>query len=505
MLVLLLAFGLSNWNTEHLGQPKISMIQDGNILLYSENNMVALLQANDGEVVWRQRIEKIKAVDMNEAVLAVSNHYFFVLDNETGIVLKQYPHNVKSVIGAAYYNGLVAIRGNKQLTLFNGTEIIWSVQFESEDKIIQFSTDGEFLLASNTKFSAIDGQIIGNQEPAKRVEPQFKYHPTVLEYFEDEKLVWRKDEPYYGSKLLTSVDSDVVMLSNATHLLLLNLKDDKLILVKPAVILGFNRQSKRIILYTPDGFLTLDSKSKEIEEFKGKVQKTIIANSSVINGQTIFAFPSYCKVACSTEVHSSTPSSFVVADCGDSIASALVDTKGKIKYHNIINNAKFGICWSSGDSASLSYVKDKKTPFVSSFSASTNSQRTFETDSLVIAIGHSTIALANGQLLSIHPEGLSATVPFGDAPAPSLFGIGGAGPAVYMPHFQGSRNDGSYNKIKSIADQNGRVVLQGDDIVLVGEQKDGIMLHLIIVAVFALMVLWVTYDHYTSKQSSFWK
>ena len=149
------------------------------------------------------------------------------------------------------------------------------------------------------------------------------------------------------------------------------------------------------------------------------------------------------------------------------------------------------------DSAAVSYYKPKKrSSYVNSFSLANNSQRSFVTESLVVAAAGGTLVLANGEAMSVPEARIDGAVQM----QPSYAG------EHYEPELKGERKSGAFEGALAVACGGGLVAVQNKDIhVLEDAMSFPVSMHLIVVGVFLALGLGMYLNSLFSKKSSFWK
>jgi hypothetical protein len=185
-----------------------------------------------------------------------------------------------------------------------------------------------------------------------------------------------------------------------------------------------------------------------------------------------------------------------VASCGSRLVAAVVDTGGKVKSLTYAGDATIGTCWSFDDSLSLSYYKPKsKAAYVNSFGLTNGSQRSFTTESLIVAAGKDHFALANGQISKINGISFHGAIP-----------VQGANPK-YEPDVKGERIMGSWEGVKVLVDANGCLAVQNYDIHVIQGAADGefLAMHIAITGGSLALALLFLFNSYSSRKSSFWQ
>ena len=232
-----------------------------------------------------------------------------------------------------------------------------------------------------------------------------------------------------------------------------------------------------------------------MEPYNGRFDGGTISGRTIRVGSSQFTFPSRCAPKCVA----SSPFGGVIAaaQCGESVATTVIDRNGKSKYLVETEGAILGTCWCARDSVSVSYYKTKRgAAFVNSFSLANNSQRAFATQALVVAASGGVLVLASGEVISVPEEKIHGAVPMQPSYAH----------AYYEPELSGERKGGAFEGAKAVANENGIVAIQNKDIhVLDDAMSFPVSTHLIVVGVFVVLSLGLYLNSFFSKKSSFWK
>jgi hypothetical protein len=179
------------------------------------------------------------------------------------------------------------------------------------------------------------------------------------------------------------------------------------------------------------------------------------------------------------------------------LVAAVLDVHGRVR--NLVHreHTELGTCWAYDDSLALSYYDTKKADaYVASFGLTNTSQRTYTTETLIVAAGRDKFAFANGRLadlagITFHP---AAGTPGSWAPQQS--------PDVKVKYRQGA-----YAGVKVVVDTHGCLALQNYDFhILEGAGDDSYAtLHLAITGGSVLLAIAFFVNSHQSKKTSFWQ
>jgi hypothetical protein len=494
MLVVLVHLALARWQTSHLGEPLFSRVRDEQLLIYTRDRIVALLNASSGIVQWRQKLKDIVAFDIvNTLVVLGSPQYFYLVDGESGHLLNVTKHDVPDLVDVTINKESIALLGESELHVYNRSQFSWSVQLNPNTYGLNITSTT--VICGTTEYSRTNGTAIGNStEPPVPPSLEFKWSPTILEAYNGSSFLWRIEDPLYGAALLTAISKSSLFLTNATHYLVYDASSQTLKLVGRGHVVSFVETTRGLVFLTPYGALRMNPKNLTIEDYKGK-SLTIAQNGLLVNSSgKYFTFPTDCTPLCSAG--SQQGSMLAAASCGSKVVAAVVDTNGRVKFLTYVDNAVVGTCWAFDDSLSLSYYRPmKKAAYVNSFGLSNTSQRSFTTESLIVAAGRHHFALANGQVSKIHAFSFHGAIPYqGSEPQ-------------YTPDVKGERIQGSWEAVKVLVDTNGCLAVQNYDIhVIQGAADDSLLtMHLTITGGSLVLALFLLFNSYSSHRWSFWQ
>jgi len=259
-------------------------------------------------------------------------------------------------------------------------------------------------------------------------------------------------------------------------------------------VLYIVRMARGPVIQTANGTYRLNPKDYTISEYTGKSSSMVQNGLKIDSGGKTFAFPPDCKPLCSAGSQSG--SMISVADCNGRVISALLETSGKVRSTHFTDGAIVGTCWAFTDSLSFSYYKPKKRlAYVNSFVPGNSSQRSFTTESLIVAAGKEHFALANGQVVKIPALAFHGAVPF----------QGGA--VTYAPDVKGERIQGAWEGVKAVVDENGCLAVQSYDVHVVhgGGDDEYMTMHLAIIVVALVLAAGLLIASYRAKKGSFWE
>ena len=522
MFSFFLSHSVCDWHTSNIGKPLLSRAAGQYIVTATDAGFVALLNESDGELFWRSKLSGVNYLEMREnspATVALLKHYFVVIDNETGVQTAQVPHSVKKAYAASFANKTVVVVGPKKMALYNISHEIWSREIDHEEKTdIRFTDDGSRINFAGKAYNPENGEVFGysEEENNKKVseEIDFRYQPTVLEYFKNGQFVWRIDEPFYGSELVGVISFDFCLFKNESGLIVLNLN-------KGAVEKFMPMSVKNAVIYkdftyikNQEGEFELDNKELKLSSVTNKIKYAKLSGRSISTGLITSTMPKNGEVKCVLQSPSE-GSIFVVHQSKDELDALVISEDGRIVTNAFIKDSLFGHCWQTQDSFHISYIKSNGNTYINSFSQNISAQRSWETDDLMISSSEHYALLANGKLVNIPTNQLSATMPMPEGEV----GVGGfmdtfktmmsgtitAGPPFYEPHLHGVNAEHNMYGYSFISDAYSRVVMKGVDVYLLGEQVIDRTIQIIIVVLFACAVIYMGIKHYTAKKTSFWK
>jgi hypothetical protein len=520
MFAFFLGHTLCDWHTSNIGRPLVSRAAGNYIVTATDAGFVALLNESDGHLFWRSTLSGVNYLEMREnspVTIALQKHYFVVIDNETGVLTQQIPHTVKSAYSASYANETVVVVGPKKMALYNITKEIWSKEIDHEAKaVVRFSDDGSCIHFAGNVYSPENGEIIeGIFEEKEEEEIDFRYQPTLLEYYKGGQFVWRIDEPFYGSELVGVLSFNYALFKNETGLIVLNMNKGEVEKFMPMA-------AKNVVIYNDfayvkneEGEFKLDAKELILGPVNNEVVRAKVFNRSVSIGKITSTIPKNSELKCA--IQSPTEGSvFVVFQQKEELNALIISEEGSIITNSFIRDSEFGYCWQTKDSFHVSYLKSSGVSYVNSFSQNISAQRSWETDDLIIASSENYALFADGKLVMLPTNQLSATM---DMPEGDSVSAGGAlsmmksmfsgeitaGPAFYEQHLHGVNAQHTIYGYTSIADSQTRVILKGVDVLLLGEQVKDRTMNIIIVCIFVLCASYLGVKHYTSKKASFWK
>jgi hypothetical protein len=494
MLPLFLPLSLSSWQTSHLGRPILSRLRGPNLLVYTRDNIVALLNSTSGRSSWRQSITGIAALDIVDdiAVLA-SSRYFYVIDGVTGLLLNITKHDLLDVNQITITNQSIALFDGKSLHLYDRSQLQWKRNVESGDNGLEFTDSG--LAYGGKEYELSDGSVKGEYSIAKVEKVEFVWEPTVLLAERNGSLLWRFDDPLYNATLLTAVTKSQFLLTNATNYFVYDVMKEKIVVLGVGNLLAFAPQADAIFVETESGVVKLDRKTKAVSPYDG-VRFSVSQNGVVVNvSNRTFAFTRGCVEKCSAA--SQYGGVLSVAACGHKLVATVLDLQGHVRNLVHSEHGSIGTCWDYDDALALSYYdQKKKIAYVTSFGLTNVSQRTYTTESLILAAGRDKFALANGRIAEI--DGVTFHPAAGTAGS-------WAGPA--SPDVKGKLRQGAFPGVKTIVDTYGCLAVQNYDIhVLEGAGDDTYAtMHIAITgaAVFISLALFVNAQK--SKKTSFWE
>ena len=492
MLAVLVSLAAAAWETRHLGSPLFARERDGDMLIYTKDNVVGLLNGTSGEVIWTTYFEGIEAFDIYRLdIVLASEFYWYFVDADTANLIYQVKHDVGKVKDMSFFDDKIAILGEKKLQVFQAKDLLWEKEI-SADRV---ECTLEKVIVGGDAYDLLTGEKSGAGEVGKRDEYTFKWTPTVIETYKNGEFAWRLDEPLYGSKLLTALSSKKIVLENATGIMVFDVELEKLVFYQESHILSFGFDSNLFVFETRDGLFGMNPKSLQISPYTKKVYRVTQTGSTITaNGQD-FVFPAGFKPVC--QASCSAGSALSVAQSGNDIISVVIAHTGKIQALAHVENVEFGTCWCGNNSASVSYVRQGNA-FVSSFAfQKAGATRGFKTtDGLITAAGNSYFMLKNGKLVQIPSDSIHGDVPM----TPT-----GIMASVYSPEVAGVNVVGAWGKVDNIVDRSNCLALQGYNVYVLSSSGDDVMEHLAVMLGPALFSLFFVYSIFRSKASSFWK
>ena len=520
MFAFFLGHSLCDWHTSHIGKPIVSRAAGNYIVTATDAGFVALLNESDGHLFWRSKVENVSYLEMREnspVTIALQKHYFVVIDNETGVLTSQIPHKVKSAFAASYANDTVVVVGPKNIALYNISNEIWNKEINQETKCdIRFSDDGTQIFFAGKIFDPKNGEIIGKFEDEKTQKViDFRYQPTHLEYYRDGQFVWQIDEPFYGSELVGVLSFNFALFKNESGLIILNMNKGEVEKFMPMDVKNVVIYKEFAYVKNEDGEFKLDAKELKLTTIDSEIIRAKLFNRSVSIGKITSTIPKNSELKCA--IQSPTGGSvFVVFEQKNELDALVINQEGSVITNTFLKDSKFGYCWQTRDSFHVSYLKSSGTSFVNSFSQNISAQRSWETDDLIIASSENYALFADGKLVMLPTNQLSATMPMPEGDASAAGGALGmmksmfsgeitAGPAFYEQHLHGVNAQHTIFGYTSIADSQTRVILKGVDVLLLGEQVKDRTMNIIITILFIGCTAYLGIKHYTSKKASFWK
>jgi hypothetical protein len=495
MLVILLQAISCDWHSATLGKPLSSRLRGENLLVSTRDGILALLNAESGAIMWRQKLPRLDVFDIvNRIAVAATSNYFWRIDGDNGLILNMTKHGVSDVRDITITNQSIAILGRSVLEVYNRSELAWRTPITNESAALEFSETG--LVCGDNEYDIETGEVRG-KAPLEivRAELTFQWRPTVLEAFNRSNFLWRIDEPLYNSTVLAILSKTQLFVKNQTDYFVFETQDRTIPFIKRDTLLGFVQRKDSLVLKTPKGISSLSLKKFEITKFKQQSHAITQKNLLVTAKNTTFAFPEKCVRKCTATSQNAVALS--VADCPDYYLAVIMDHAGRVRYSNTIDHAEFGTCWSYGDSLSVSYYRpNRKTSYVTSWGLSNTSQRTFTTENLIVAADHDFFALGDGRLAfgpGLRFHGALAMRP-------------GSDPGTYVPDVKLVLKLHAFEDIKRIIEWNGHVVVQNFDVHLIAGDGAGISgtLHLVIMGVALFLVFIVGVSMCSSKTESFW-
>ncbi|KAH0794006.1 hypothetical protein GPJ56_002082 [Histomonas meleagridis] len=494
MFSLLVGFIFAARVTQHLGEPILSKLCDENLLIYTKESFVSMIDDSTGSIQWRQLIHQVQAFDVvNDIVIVGSKHYYYILDKETGLILYQYHHQVRTVREITKSNDTVAIRGEGILRIYDIENLILSIDIpENNEKGLLLTNTT--VVCGSTEYDLTTGSKLGSRSITYQTA-DLRYLPTVIERYSEGTLKWRIDEPLQGSTLLTAISKSKILLKNDTHLLVYDISQQLLVLCEPYIVESIDQTTDGVYIRTSKEVLKLNPKTLYLSKYDGRVEGGSFVNNTIRIKNAQFTFPSYCTPKCSCA--SPTIGSFLAtSQCNEMISVAIFDKNGKNKYL-VETEGSIGTCWCNDNSASISYYKPKKkTSYINSFSLLNNSQRSFTTEELVVAANNNILILADGEVISIPEAKYNGNVQFQQSYTQQF----------YEPDLRGGRRNGAYENARNIANGFGVVVVQSNDIYTLDDEMGfPASMHLLVVGAFLVLSLGLYLNSLFSKKSSFWK
>lgn len=507
-MILLLSFCFSaNFCTHHLGELVKYEEFDDEIIVYTKENILAMIEKNTGEILWRQIIHKVVTFNINGPFVVVgAKHFNYVLDKETGLILYQYHtiNNVKEItIGGKNYEDIV-VKSNNELAMFKKDKIIWKAEINEDDKGLKIlsDTDNEMhsLACGKHLYNLEDGKEIGENKINlnKDAKIELRWSPTAFEAYNESGLIWRIDEPLQGSNLVTAISKSKILLKNKTHLLVYDVISQELSLSKKCIVYSVVNDKKGVFINTNEGIYLLNPKDLMYSLYEDKKHLLNFGNKTIKIEKSMFSFPSECEIK-NTAICGH-PSSFIaVAQCNKFTVVSIINDHGSVKYMNQIE-ANASTCWCSENNALISYYKPKqKISYVSSFSLINNSQRSFTTEALVVAADKDAFALANGDLVNLKSTiKISGNSPIGQVSIMSN--------DFYEPDIkQLPKIAASFEGVKAISKFGDNIFIQNKDIYHFQESLDFSSMNLLAVGFFFVLALGLYVNSFRSRKTSFWK
>lgn len=492
MLPFLFILTSSVWETKYIGEPYLSRLSGPDLLISTKDGFLALISEETGDVLWTQILEKVLAIDIvGDFVIAGDKYYVFLIDKDTGIILYQLHHYSNKITEITFgTNDTIFIRNSTHLAAYQNEKIIWSHQMTNEVKGLHF-TENETLICSTNEFNATTGAILGDS--SYTYEPvELHYIPTLISYYKDGKEAWCIREPLYKATLLASLSSSKIILTNSTHLLVFDLIHEKVIFSLETVIYSYSRIVEGFVFQNSEGVFILNPKGATLSKYEGKYRVGTYQNGTLRVNNNEVIMPSQCVQVCSSF---NVNGGILVSECDNRLEIVVVNPKGNINTLAHSKKVELGTCWTYGESAMVSYHRetDKKN-YINSFSLTSNSQRSFETTSLVVAAGSTHYIMDNGNCETFVPSDMNSTIPLTSG--------------TYKPQLVGTRVQGSFNGIKKVVDSFGCVVFQninGKMFVLQGAISDDTQIDFLVMGIALLLAILMYVTSFNSKQKKFWK
>ena len=103
MLFLLFNLIICSWKTTHVGTPIKNMVKNDFVYIYSKEGVLSCFEISTGFYFWRTFIDGVMGYDIEEnLIVAANSRYFYKMDNESGVILSMYKHQVKDVQSVAF-------------------------------------------------------------------------------------------------------------------------------------------------------------------------------------------------------------------------------------------------------------------------------------------------------------------------------------------------------------------------------------------------------------------
>ncbi|OHS98511.1 hypothetical protein TRFO_35041 [Tritrichomonas foetus] len=487
MLAFLFTFTSAYWQTMHIDEPVATRIREDDLLIGTKNGTVARLNKLTGEIYWRSQISKIQAIEMIQMIAIVGReHYYYVFDRDSGLLLNQYRHSVRHMTEIDCLNNTIVIRNATHLASYELETLNWMIDFTDSEPGLNITDD--YIICGHSKLNLTDGSRIG--DGSYQYEPvDLRFTNTLIELYKDGEFQWNISQPLFGADFLLQFSNFLIVLKNETHLIVFNSVKSQVVFTYEAKILGATRVDKVIFFSTPEGVFKLN-KQFQVEKYVKRVNKGEIINQTININDKTFLLPNYCHEVCSA---SDVNGAIVVSHCDidDRLQVSVFNSNGNIKHHSHSNRALFGTCWMNEGIAFVSYTKNGREPksYIAQFPILTPmDQHPVETSSLVVAASSDVLFLDNGNQITF--SGLTKTPGFRDIL------MAGVSPTV-----------GSYTGIKKVGAEFGSIFIQTSTDILMpaGASEDSLPMGLITMSVTTVLAIYLVVSAHTSKKDAFWK
>lgn len=526
MLILFFNFIICGWRTNNIGTPIKSMVNNDFVYIYSKEGVLSCFEISTGFYFWRTFIDGVMGYDIHEnLIVAANSRYFYRMDNESGVILNMYKHQIKDVQSVAFDGENVFIQGKNMIGLYNFTKMLWKK--EVNDKLIGFNStfteESKYIKCGKYKFLTENGNIVAEKEEPFRFQvANLNVGNTFFEYVDNGKPLWRFNQDFLGAKLEGLISENYALFSNHTDLLVFDILNTRLLFARKIQILSvFWHNSESICIKAANNtYYSMGRQNLTIEQYNGEVINFKGDNGHYNFKGNIIALPKTCKPIRETSTSDNGKQFlFIVANCSSTINAFIIDHLGRVRQNSVIGKSDEiypGIVWDPNKTFAFSFLnKATGKSLVYSFSANTTNFRAAYTPDLVVSASPQAVLLANGIVLTHRLHQFSANVPYlSSAPqmAETMAQIQGVQgviiptyPAFYKEMVSDIRMEEVYPGFTKIDFKDGRIILQGFDIVVPGVVKLDYVKDIFIIGAFLALMCVAIYSHINTNSYNFWR